>query len=206
MAATGAGRGAPMIARRARRRGTASASSPRAHRQRKVGQARRAARGGDAERRLRAIDQSTQWATVRGSPHAGSPRERGPPELTTRSARGRAQLVDAVEPLPRQVEVLAAEVAIGRGLAIDRATKVERVDDRARPEVERAADELREVVIGERARCPTSGRSRRADARRRWRRPAGARSGGRGRRRRGSSRRSAPCTRPIGRPSSGPCR
>src|SRR6202050_2667691 len=49
---------------------------------------------------------------------------------------GGAELVGAVGALPGEVRLGAAEVAVGRGLRVDRAEQVQRVDDGPRPQVE----------------------------------------------------------------------
>ncbi len=58
----------------------------------------------------------------------------------------RAQRLDDVQLLPRQVEVGAAEVAVRRYLLVDRAAQLEAVDDRGGAQVEmlldQAADDL----------------------------------------------------------------
>src|SRR6266508_1638718 len=53
-----------------------------------------------------------------------------------------AQLVRAVGPLPGEVVVLAAEVAVGRGLLEDRAVEVEVAPEGGGPEVEVLLDQL----------------------------------------------------------------
>ena len=121
-------------------------------------------------------------------------------------AGGGAERAGLVGPLPREVVVVAAEVAVRGGLRVDRAAQVEVAQDRGRAQVEVLADELldprdRDVLGVEAAR-----RGSRTGARRRSRRRPGSGSGRRARPRPRSSRRSARRRRPSGRPSSGPCR
>src|SRR4029078_12125771 len=52
----------------------------------------------------------------------------------TSGADGASERVDAIGGLPR--ELLAAEMAVGRRLAVDRPREIEVADDRRRPEVE----------------------------------------------------------------------
>ena len=54
----------------------------------------------------------------------------------------RPERVDLVGLLPGEVGIVTAEVAVGGGLAVDRAAEVEVAQDRGRPEVEHLADEL----------------------------------------------------------------
>src|SRR3954453_3908760 len=56
----------------------------------------------------------------------------------------RAQRLGLVGPLPREVVVLAAEVAVGRGLLVDRAVQLEILAERAGAQVEVLLDELRD--------------------------------------------------------------
>ena len=127
-----------------------------------------------------------------------SPRLRAPA-----ASRERVGLVGA---LPREVVVVAAEVAVRGGLRVDRPAQVEVAQDRRRAQVEVLAHELLDPRRPGRAPCRTSRRGSRTGARRRSRTRPGSGSGRRARRRRRSSRRSARRTRPSGRPSSGPCR
>lgn len=54
--------------------------------------------------------------------------------------------------LPRQVEVRAAEVAIGCDLLVDRTPKVQTADDRRRAQVKALADQLTQAGVGQAAR------------------------------------------------------
>src|SRR5919201_5022539 len=56
-------------------------------------------------------------------------------------ARGLAQRLGLVGALPREVVVLAPEVAVGRGLLVDRAVQLEVVAERPRAQVEVLVDE-----------------------------------------------------------------
>ena len=56
------------------------------------------------------------------------------------------QQLRLVGALPGQVQVLATEVAVGRGLPVDRAPQVEGADDAARAQVEVPLDELLDLV------------------------------------------------------------
>src|SRR5205823_14984157 len=51
-------------------------------------------------------------------------------------AGGGAEGVGLVGALPREVVVVAAEMAVGGGLGVDRAAEIEVTDDRGRPQVE----------------------------------------------------------------------
>ena len=51
--------------------------------------------------------------------------------------------------LPRQVEVRAAEVAIGCDLLVDRTPKVQTADDRRRAQVKALADQLTQAGVGQ---------------------------------------------------------
>src|SRR5688500_837263 len=53
-----------------------------------------------------------------------------------------AQEIGLVGLLPREVVVVAAEVAVRRGLLVDRPVQVEVLAERARPQVEVLVDEL----------------------------------------------------------------
>ncbi len=53
-----------------------------------------------------------------------------------------------VRSLPGEVVVVAAEVAVGRGLRVDRSPQVEVAQDRSRPEVEVLDDEVRMRATG----------------------------------------------------------
>ena len=111
-----------------------------------------------------------------------------------------------VGPLPGQVEVGPPEVAVGRGLLVDRPAQVEGRDDRRRPQVEMALDELQDPLVWQAARPERLDRQRQRMGDRRCRRPARSRTARRGRPRRRSWRPSGRHRRPSGRPSSGPCR
>src|SRR3954453_21885598 len=54
--------------------------------------------------------------------------------------------------LPGELRLVAAEVAVGRGLAIDRAQQVERMDDAFRPQVEMFLDERRNFFVRDTSR------------------------------------------------------
>src|SRR3954465_13819013 len=54
---------------------------------------------------------------------------------------------------PREFRLLAAEVAVGGGLLVDRAQQVEHLDDALGPQVEVGLHELREFVVGDLARA-----------------------------------------------------
>src|SRR4029450_5488003 len=59
-----------------------------------------------------------------------------------REAGGFAERVGLVRALPGEVVVVTPEVAVGRGLRVDRATKLEVTLDRRRTQVEVLTDEL----------------------------------------------------------------
>ena len=80
-------------------------------------------------------------------------------------ARLRGEHRRLVGPLPGQVEVEPAEVAVRRGLAVDRPAQVERRDDRRRSQVEVALDERQDLARRGCARCRTSRSRARAAAR-----------------------------------------
>ena len=106
----------------------------------------------------------------------------------------------------KEVGLVAAEVAVGGGLLVDRAQQVQHLDDALRPQVEVRLHQLRQLVVGDLAGAVRgdhhAGRLGDADGvgdlhqALAWR----------GRRRRCSSPRSARHTRPNDRPSTGPCR
>src|SRR4030095_4574317 len=79
----------------------------------------------------------TSWSTMEPRPF---PSFRGVPRGLDRSAelnpRVVAQILDAVRPLPRALGLRASEVAIGRGLLVDRSAQLEVLDDAGRREVE----------------------------------------------------------------------
>ena len=118
---------------------------------------------------------------------------------------GVAQRVGLVRLLPGEVVVLAAEVAVGRGLLVDRTVQVEVLAERARTQVELVVDELARSSSARSARCRTSRPSATPGARRRSRTRPGSRTCRRARPRPRSWRRSAPRTRRSGPPSTGPC-
>ena len=60
--------------------------------------------------------------------------------------------------LPRQVQVRPAEVAVRRGLAVDRPAQVERRDDRRRAQVEVALDERLDLGVVDACRSRTTRR------------------------------------------------
>src|SRR5215208_6225894 len=64
-------------------------------------------------------------------------------------AGGGAQRIRLVGLLPREVVVLAAEVAVGRGLLVDRPVQVEVLAERPRAQVEVLVDELRDGRAGD---------------------------------------------------------
>ncbi len=106
------------------------------------GRSRSAARGagdGRAHERAGARHQPPERARARAHPRrvaaGGACRRRCPSARQPRAAA--AELVDAVDALPRQVEVVTPEVAVGGGLPVDRPAQVEVADDRAGPQVER---------------------------------------------------------------------
>src|SRR5438105_4887369 len=75
----------------------------------------------------------------------GSARRRlGERCLRSHGARERRR---QVEPLPGQVEIRPAEMAVRRGLAIDGSAQVEPLDDRPRPEVEVLGDERPDALV-----------------------------------------------------------
>ena len=79
-------------------------------------------------------DESASPASATSAPTFGRAER---PSGGRRADAGRlAQRVDAVGPLPGEVLVLAAEVAVGGGLLVDRPVQVEVAAERAGPEVE----------------------------------------------------------------------
>ena len=120
-------------------------------------------------------------------------------------AGGLAQRVGLVRLLPGEVVVLAAEVAVGRGLLVDRPVQVEVLAERARTQVEGAPPPAARSARARCARCRTSPPSPTPGAPRRSRRPPAPRSCRPGRPRPRSWPRSAPRRRPSGPPSTGPC-
>src|SRR5205807_5652310 len=67
-----------------------------------------------------------------------------------RKTRSRAQRVGLVGALPREVAVFAAEVAVRRGVRVDRPPQIEIAEDRRRPQVEVLADERLDLRNGDR--------------------------------------------------------
>src|SRR6202042_1765587 len=61
-------------------------------------------------------------------------------------ADGGAQLVGAVDALPGEIGLGAAEVPVGRRLRVDRAEQVQRVDDGPRPQVEDLQDRVLDLL------------------------------------------------------------
>src|SRR4029434_7501396 len=61
--------------------------------------------------------------------------------------RGAPQRFGAVDVLPRELGLVAAEMAVGGGLAIDRTQEVEHLDDALRTKVEMRGDELRDLRV-----------------------------------------------------------
>ena len=136
--------------------------------------------------------------------------------LSTRGERSRrgsertescrlAQDVGLVRRLPREVVVLAAEVAVGGGLLVDRPVQPQVLAERARAQVEVLVDQRLDPARGRPSRSRTSRPSPTPGARRRSRTRPGPRRGRPGPRRRRSSPRGAPRTPRCGRPSTGPC-
>src|SRR5262245_58841856 len=64
-------------------------------------------------------------------------------------ARVGAERRRLVRPLPGELRLVAAEVPERRRLAVDRPPKVERFDDAARCELEVAADDLADLLVGD---------------------------------------------------------
>ena len=109
--------------------------------------------GGDAAQDQRAVDAGVAaFARRLGgvSRSGGDDRFREP-----RVGGQQRRLVGA---LPRQVEVRPAEVAVRRGLAVDRPAQVERRDDRRRTQVEMALDERLDRRVVDLGRSRTSRR------------------------------------------------
>ena len=77
-------------------------------------------------------------------------------QLRFRQAGVRCQQRRLVGPLPRQVEVRPAEVAVGGGLAVDRPAQVERGDDRGRAEIEVAVDQRLDLASSGSCRSRTT--------------------------------------------------
>src|SRR5215208_4573031 len=101
-----------------------------------------------AHQSLLALPPSTWWAAVedpnrKPSGNSGSGDAAG--TFAVAEAGCRAQRDGLVRALPREVVVLAAEVAVGRGLLIDRAVQPEVVAEGAGPQVEVLAHELRDL-------------------------------------------------------------
>src|SRR5215472_2036674 len=68
------------------------------------------------------------------------------------ASRGFAQRVCAVRAFPGQVEVVSAEVTVRSGRRVQRTAQIQVVDDGRGPEVEVAADQLQELILGQPAR------------------------------------------------------
>src|SRR5256714_8521603 len=67
--------------------------------------------------------------------------------VARRHGRVAAQRVDLVGQLPRHAQVVAAKVPVSCGRAVDRSQQVHVGDDRARPQVEVAPDELQQLLL-----------------------------------------------------------
>ena len=61
------------------------------------------------------------------------------------------QRLHLVRPLPRELRLLAAEVAVGGGLLVDRAQQVEHLDDALRAQVEMRVDQRGDLLVGDHA-------------------------------------------------------
>ena len=159
------------------------------------------------------VDQATRRAPPTGL--GDQPRRRAARSTACAGARrrvgslaepgGLAQRLGAVGPLPGEVVVVAAEVAVGGGLLEDRPVQAQLLAEGARAQVEVLVDQAPRSPRARSSRCRTSRPSPRPGGRRRSRRRPGPRSGRRGRRRRRSWPPSGPRRRPSGRPSTGPC-
>ena len=88
------------------------------------------------------------WPVYRVRP-AEPARCLGVGRLGAAEAGGLAQRVSLVGLLPGEVVVLAAEVAVGRRLLVDRPVQVERLAERARAEVEVLVDQPRDLRAGD---------------------------------------------------------
>ena len=119
---------------------------------------------------------------------------------------GLAQGVGLAGLLPGEVVVLAAEVAVGGGLLVDRPVQVQLLAEGARTQVEVLVDQLGDAWPSTPSRCRRSRPSPTPGAPRRWRRPPAPRSGRPGRRPPRSWPPSGRRTRRSGPPSTGPCR
>src|SRR4051794_15273198 len=80
---------------------------------------------------------------------AGARRGSAAHGLGRADAGGRPQLGRLVALLPGEVVVLAAEVAVGRRLLVDRAVQLEVRADRAGPQVEVLVDELEDPAAAD---------------------------------------------------------
>src|SRR5688572_5094575 len=74
------------------------------------------------------------------------PNTTGPPLLLACVGLERRCLVRR---FPGEFRLVAPEVAVGRGLLVDRPQQVEHLDDALRPQVEVLAHQLRELLVGE---------------------------------------------------------
>ena len=70
------------------------------------------------------------------------------------------QLVHAIQPFPRQVEIVPAKVAVGRRLAVDGSAQVERFDDRRGAEVKHPLYRALNRLVVEYARAERINRNR----------------------------------------------
>src|ERR1700721_3745698 len=91
---------------------------------------------------------------IRAAPSPGSLVASRRAGTTCRSAEksldadGGAELVGAVDALPGEIGLGAAEVPVGRRLRVDRAEQVQRVDDGSRPQVEDLEDRVLDLLHG----------------------------------------------------------
>ena len=157
-------------------------------------------------RRFKGVKGEIEVFRVRPADGAPASRARRPPAPRC-ARRGRPPPADVglVGLLPGEVVVLAAEVAVGGGLLVDRAVQVEVVAERAGAQVEVRETSSAISRRGRSSRCRRSRPSPRRGGRPRSRRPPAPRSARRARRRPRSWPRSAPRRRPSGRPWRGPC-
>src|SRR5699024_10634663 len=87
---------------------------------------------------------SYRLAEGEGRP-SGAP-GRAPWALPLVAANRLRELLDLIEALPRQVEVITAEVAISGGLSVDRSEQIQLAQDRRRTQVEDLGDAALDVL------------------------------------------------------------
>src|SRR5690606_7701256 len=109
-----------------------------------------AVRSSSLEARTPALPLKRNRSRLRDEGGIGRFRERGAERSARSDAGVGAERLGLVRPLPRRV---AAEVAVTRGVEVDRSLEIERADDLLRLEREVLADERFDLLLVDRARA-----------------------------------------------------